>query len=157
MEAVCFLAVLVGGSIVGHIQIPPGVVIENAVPCMLCGGFVRSAVHDVARNVLAAAECGEKIGEIIADAFMGAQCFTHIEILDEGVIIIVVLEVIDDPLIDRLHLFFVGFTASTNFVSKFFGLCVPQGCSAVGEIWCFRIADEIVCGDPCDQNESQYC
>ena len=72
--------------------------------------------------------------------------------MDECVIIVVIFEVMDDPLIDCFDLIFVGFTASTNFVSKVFRLCVPQGCATVGEIRGIRFADEIVCGDPGDQN-----
>ena len=59
-------------NIVGHIYIPPRVVVANAVPSVLCCGFVRCAVHDVARDVLATAEGGEEVREVVADAFTGA-------------------------------------------------------------------------------------
>ena len=31
-----------------------------------------------------------------------------------------------------------------NFVSKFFRLCIPQGISAIGNIWSLRFVDEII-------------
>ena len=124
-EAVWFFIVLVGGSIVSDIYIPPGVIIVDAVPSVLGGGFIRNAIDYIARDVLATAKGGEEIGEIVADTFMCAQCFANIEILDECAVVIVVLKVIYDPLIVCFDLIFVGFTASTNFVSKFFCLCVP--------------------------------
>lgn len=71
MKAVGISIVLACGNIVGHIHVPPGVVIIDAVPGVLGGGFVRGAVHNVARNVVATAEGGEEIGKIIADTFMG--------------------------------------------------------------------------------------
>ena len=61
------------GDIIGHIYIPPSVVIIDAVPSMVCQRTVIGcAVHDVARYILAPAEGGEEVGEIVADAFMGA-------------------------------------------------------------------------------------
>ena len=157
VETVWFFVALVGGSIVGYIKIPPGVVIIDAIPSV--GGqrtVIGRAVHNVAGDVLTTTEGSEKIGEVVADAFMGAQCFANVEILDECAVVIVVLEVMDDPLVDCSDLIFVGFATGADFVSKFFCLCVPQGCPAVGEIRGFRFADEIVCGDPCDQNKTRY-
>ena len=132
-------------DIVGYIHIPPGVVVVYTVPSVLGCGFVRSSVYNIARGILATTEGSEEIGEIIADTFAGSQCVTNIEILDEGVIIIIVLEVMNDPTIDRLYLFGIGVTVCTNFVSEFFCLRIPQGCSAIGEIRSFQFADEIVC------------
>lgn len=150
--------VLVCGNIIRHIYIPPGAVIVDAVPGVVGQRTVIGrAVYDVAGDVLATAEGGEEIGKIIADTFTGAQCFTNIEILDKCVVIIVILEVLYDPFVDYFDLFFVCFTAYTNFVSKFFRLRIPQSCTAVGETRGIRFADETVCGDPCDQNESRYC
>lgn len=81
----------------------------------------------------------------------------NIEILDECVVIIVVLEVMNDPFVDCFDLFFVGLTIGTNFVSKLFCLCVSQGRTTVEKIWWFRRADEILCGNHRDQNEPRYC
>ena len=119
--------------------------------------IIRFAVNNIARDVLTAAEGGEQIREIIADTFVGTQCLAYIEVLDEGVVIIVVLKVLDDPLIDCFDLIFVGFTAGTNFVSKFFRLRVPQGCATVVKVRGLRFADEIACKDHRDQNECRYC
>ena len=40
VETVWFFVVLVGSSIIGHIYIPPGVVIIDTVPSVLCCGFI---------------------------------------------------------------------------------------------------------------------
>ena len=111
LESVWYFVVFVGSSIIGHIQIPPGAVIVDTVPSVVSGAVVRSSVHHIARDVLTPAEGSEEIGEIVAAAFAGAQCFTDIEILDECEVIIVVLKVINDPSVDRLHLFGIGITA----------------------------------------------
>ena len=84
------------------------------------------------------------------------QCSANIEILGEGAVIIIILAVIDDPTVDCLYLFGIGVTASTNFVSKIFRLCVSQSCATVGEIRGIRFTDEIVCCDPRDQNKTCY-
>ena len=64
--------VLVCRNIICYIYIPPGVVIIDAVPGVLGGGFVRSSIHYIARDILATAEGGEEIGEVVTDAFVGA-------------------------------------------------------------------------------------
>ena len=72
-DTVWFFVVLVGSSIIRYIHIPPGVVIIDAVPGVVGqGSVIGCAVHDVARDILASAEGGEEIGEIIADTFMCA-------------------------------------------------------------------------------------
>ena len=60
------------GSIIGHIQIPPGVVIVDTVPSM-AGGWpvIGCAVYNIAGDILATAEGSEEVGEIVADTFMG--------------------------------------------------------------------------------------
>ena len=118
--------------------------------------IIRFAVNNIARDVLTAAEGGEEVGEIVADAFVGAQCLTDIKVLDEGVVVIVILKVMNDPVVDRLHLFGIVITVCTNFVSMFFRLCVPQSCTSVNKIGGFRLEDEIVCRNHRDQNESRY-
>ena len=72
MKAIKCGVALVGSSIVGHVQIPQRAVIVDTVPSVLGDGFVRSSVHYIARDILATAEGGEKIGEVVADTFMGA-------------------------------------------------------------------------------------
>ena len=120
---------------------------------MIIGG----AIHNIAGDILTTAEGGEEIGEVIADTFMGAQRSLNVEVLDEGVVVVVVLTVMNDPTVNCLYLLGIGFTVGANFVSKFFRLCVPQGRTTVSEIGCFRFADEIVCSDYRDQNESCNC
>ena len=72
-ETVWFFVILVGSGIIGHVQIPPGVVVVNAVPGVAGGwAVIGCAVYNAAGDVLATAEGGEKIGKIIADTFMGA-------------------------------------------------------------------------------------
>lgn len=116
---------LARGNIVSHIQIPPGAVIIDAVPSVSGGGFVGNSVNNVAKDILTTAEGGEEIGEVVADTFAGVQCSANIEVLDKGVVIIIVLEVMNDPLVKHLYLFLVGFATGTNFVSKFLCLRIP--------------------------------
>ena len=157
VETVWFFVVLVGGSIVGYINIPPGAVIVNTVPSVVvCRTIIGCAVHNVTRDILATAEGGEEIGKIIANAFSGVQCLANIKVLDDGVVVIVIFEVMNDPTVDCLYLFGIGITACTNFVNKFFCLGVPQGCSTVVKIWGFRFADENICKDHRDQNKAGY-
>ena len=87
--------------------------------------IIRFAVNNIARDVLTAAEGGEEVGEIIADPFACIQCATNVEILDEGVVVIVVFKVCHHPTVDCFDLFFVSITTCTNFVSKFF-VCVSH-------------------------------
>ena len=71
-EAIGSLAVLVSGDVVGHIHIPPGVVVVNAVPGVAGGwAIIGCSINNVARDILATAEGGEEIGEIVAYAFAG--------------------------------------------------------------------------------------
>lgn len=70
---------VLGGEVVGDINVVPGAVYEDAVPGVL-GGTVGSgiAVDDIARNVLASADGGEEAGDIVADARFGLQGFSDI-------------------------------------------------------------------------------
>ena len=65
MEAVGVL----GGEVVGDIDVVPGAVDQDAVPGVL-GGAVGSgiAVNDIAWDSLASANGGEEAGNIVADA-----------------------------------------------------------------------------------------
>ena len=65
-------AVLSCRHIIGYIYIPPGVVIIDAIPSVMFYGFVRDAIDYITGDVLATAEGGEEIGEVVADTFMGA-------------------------------------------------------------------------------------
>jgi len=60
---------VLGGEVVGDIDIVPCAVDQNAVPGVL-GGTVGSgiAVDDIARDVLASADGGEEAGDIVSDA-----------------------------------------------------------------------------------------
>ena len=73
MKTIYFSVILTRRHIICYIHIPPGIVIIDAVPSMvLCGTIIGRAVHDVARDVLATAEGGEEVGEIVTDTFIGA-------------------------------------------------------------------------------------
>ena len=84
------------------------------------------------------------MGKVKANTLLGLQCLANIKVLEEWITVVVILEVGYDPIIKSQYLFFVGFTTGTNFVSKFFRLCVLQSISAVGKIRGFRFADEII-------------
>ena len=73
---------VLGGKVVGDIDVVPVAVDEDAVPGVL-GGTVGSGIpiDDVARNTLASADGGEEAGDIVADARFGLQDFADIGIL----------------------------------------------------------------------------
>ena len=102
------------------------------------------SVNSIARNVLTTAKCGEQMGKVKANTLLGLQCLANIKVLEEWIAVVVVLKVCTDPIIKSQYLFFVDFTTGTNFVSKFFRLCVPQGISAIGKIRRLRFVDEII-------------
>jgi len=70
---------VLGGKVVGDIDVVPSAVYEDAVPGVL-GRTVGSgiAVDDVTRDVLASADSGEEAGDIVADARFGLQGFSDI-------------------------------------------------------------------------------
>lgn len=63
---------VLGGEVVGDINVVPDAVYEDAVPGVL-GGTVGAciAVDDIARDVLASADGGEEAGDIVANARFG--------------------------------------------------------------------------------------
>lgn len=121
--------------------------------CIVLTGY---SVNSVARNVLTTAERSEQVCEIKAKTLFGSQCFANIKVLDKGIAFIVVFKVRYDPTVERFYLFGIGVAVCTNFVSKFFRLRIPKGCTAVAKIRSLRFADEIVCCDQRDQNECRY-
>ncbi len=97
------------------------------------------------------------MGKVKAKALFGTQRVVNVEILDERIVVIVVFKIRYNPTVEHLYLFGIGITACTNFVSEFFYLRVPQGCTAVGEIRSLRFADEILCGEQRYGNKCRYC
>ena len=71
MKTINIFVVLTRGHIICYVHIPPGAVIVDTVPSVVSGAVVRSSVHHIARDILASAEGGEEIGEVVADPFMG--------------------------------------------------------------------------------------
>ena len=131
--------------IVRYINIPPSSVIVHAVPSVPSRAvFIGYTVNGIARNILTAAERDEQMGKVKANSFLGLQCLANIEVLEKRIAVVVVLEVGYDPIIKRSHLFLVGCTTGTNFVSKFFRMGIPQSISAVGKIRGFRFENEII-------------
>ena len=109
--------------------------------CVVLTGY---SVNNIARDILTAAKCGEQMGKVKANALLGLKCLSNIEVLEKRIAVVVVLKVGYDPVIKRSHLFLVGFTTGTNFVSKFLCLCVPQRGTTISEIGNFRFKDEII-------------
>ena len=122
---------VLGGEVVGDIDVVPGAAYEDAVPGVL-GGTVGSgiAVNDVARDTLASADSGEEAGDIIADARFGLQGFGDIGILIEAVVVMIVGEVLGHPRVCRKYLLLIGRPGS-NLVEKIFVLGAPQDPSTV--------------------------
>ena len=110
----------------------------------ICAILTGYSVNSVARNILTAAERGKQVSKIKTNTLFGLQCLANIKVLEKRIAVVVVLKVGYDPIIKSQYLFFVGITSGTNFVSKFFRLCVPQGISAVGKIRSLRFVDEIL-------------
>ena len=127
MEAVGIL----GGEVVGDIDVIPSIAYEDAVPGVL-GGTVGAciAVDDVAWDVLASADGGEKAGDVVADACFGLQGFGDIGILIEAIVVMIVGEVLGHPGICRKHLLFIGCPGG-NLVEKIFVLRAPQDAGTV--------------------------
>ena len=109
--------------------------------CVVLTGY---SVNSVARDILTSAKCGEQMGKVKANTLLGLQCLANIEVLEKWITVVVIFEIGYDPIIEGSHLFLVGFTTGTNFVSKFFCLRVPQSISAVGKIRGFRFENEII-------------
>jgi len=138
-------AILDCKNIVRQIHVPPETIKLDSIPGVrLFGTIIRRTVYSIARNVLTTAKSGEQMGKVKANTLLGLQCLANIEVLENGIAVVVVLKVGYDPIIKRSYLFLVGFTTGTNFVSKFFCLRIPQGISAIGKIRSFRFVDEII-------------
>lgn len=127
MEAVGIL----GGEVVGDINVVPDAVYEDAVPGVL-GGTVGAciAVDNVARDVLASADGGEEAGDIVADTRFGLQCFGDVRILIEAIVVMIVGEVLGHPRVCRKHLLLIGRTGG-DLVEEIFVLRAPQDAGAV--------------------------
>jgi len=68
---------VLGGEVIGDINVVPGAVDQDAVPGVLGGAVgARIAVNNVARDILASADGGEEAGDIVANA-----CFIIIKII----------------------------------------------------------------------------
>ena len=93
--------------------------------CVVLTGY---SVNSVARDILTSAKCGEQMGKVKANTLLGLQCFANVEVLEKRITVVVVLQVGYDPIIKRSHLFLVGFTTGTNFVSS---LSLPELLSTI--------------------------
>lgn len=73
---------VLGGEVIGDINVVPDAVDQDAVPGVL-GGTIGSgiAVDDITRDTLTSADGGEEAGDIVADARFGLQGFADIGIL----------------------------------------------------------------------------
>lgn len=122
---------VLGGEVIGDINVVPSAVYEDAVPGML-GGTVGSGIpiNDVARDALASADGGEEAGDIVADARFGLQGFCDIGILIKAIVVMIVGEVLGHPGICRKHLLFIGRTGG-DLVEDFFVLRAPQDAGTV--------------------------
>ena len=122
---------VLGGEVVGDVDVVPGAVYEDAVPGVL-GGTVGSgiAVDDIARDILASTDGGEETGDVVADARFGLQGFGDIGILIKAVVVMIISKVLGHPRVCRKHLLLIG-RPSGNFVEAIFVLSAPQDAGAV--------------------------
>ena len=133
MEAVGIL----GGEVIGDINVVPGAVDQDAVPGVLDGTVgARIAVDDVAWDALASADGGEEAGDIVADTRFGLQGFCDIGILIKAIVGMIVGEVLGHPRICRKHLILIG-RPGDDLVEEIFVLRAPQDTGAV----CQRVTD----------------
>ena len=128
---------VLGGEVIGDINVVPGAVDEDAVPGVL-GGTVGSgiAVDDIARDILASADGGEEAGDIVADTRFGLQSFADIGILIEAVIVMIISKILGHPGICRKHLLLIG-RPGGDLVEDFFVLRAPQDAGTV----CHRVTN----------------
>ena len=117
---------ILGGEVVGDINVVPDAVYEDAVPGVL-GGTVGSgiAVDDIAWDALASADGGEEAGDIVADTRFCLQGFGDVRILIEAVVVMIVGKILGHPGICRKYLLFIG-RPGGNLVEDIFVLGAPQ-------------------------------
>ena len=122
---------VLGGEVIGDINIVPSAVDQDAVPGVL-GGTVGTgiAVNNIARDVLASADGGEEAGDIVANARFGLQGFADIGILIKAIVVMIVGEILGHPGICRKHLLLIG-RPGGDFVKLVFVLRTPQDAGTV--------------------------
>ncbi len=131
MEAIEGFCVALCLGIVCDIDIPPSVVVADAVPSMGISADKGIAVHIGAGDILTAAHGSKEAGEVIADAFFRPQGVADIEMLKYGIFFVVVCNIVLYPSVYCLHLFLVGVDMRTDCIGKINKLCIPHCRAAV--------------------------
>ncbi len=120
--------------IIRQINIPPSAVKVNSVPRVLCGSVCFAvAVYDIARDALTSAVCGEKMGKVIAHTFFRLQGVCTVEILIDGIVGVIVFNVLYNPFVARLYGFFIRGAILGKIIKDIFVSKTPRGRKTIRE------------------------